>query len=184
MNWLIAKQIAGKYWGKSSEGSEEAQRKEPYKNLNKNTKYWSLDEDQKLGHLVKEKNYNWLLLVKEFPNRTPYEIKKRWMQRFDSETKKSPWTSDEDDMLKELYALHGGDWKLMSKFLPGRLPSTIKNRYYYSFVRKKKTQIIPEPSELSASKLPDEDLPFDSLLDLSDNESISSTSTATTKRSI
>ncbi|OMJ96296.1 hypothetical protein SteCoe_21 [Stentor coeruleus] len=183
MNWLIAKQIAGKYWGKSSEVSEKTQGKDPCKNLNKKVKYWSLDEDQKLGHLAKEKNYNWLLLVMDFPNRTPYEIKKRWMQRFDSSTKKSPWTAEEDNILKELHALHGGDWKLISKFLPGRIPSTIKNRYY-SFVRKKKIQIAPETSEISLSILPDEDLPFDSLLDLSDNESISSNSTATTKRSI
>ncbi|OMJ82737.1 hypothetical protein SteCoe_16505 [Stentor coeruleus] len=182
MNWLIAKQIAGKYWGKSSEVSEETQGKEPYKNLNKKVKYWSLDEDQRLGELAKEKNYNWHLLVKEFPNRTPYEIKKRWMQRFDSSTKKSPWTPEEDIMLKEFHSLHGGDWKLISKFLPGRMPSTIKNRYY-SFVRKIKTQIAPEPSEFPASKLPDEDFPFDSLLDLSDNESISSNSTVTTKES-
>ncbi|OMJ91172.1 hypothetical protein SteCoe_6342 [Stentor coeruleus] len=172
MKWLIAKHIAGKFWGKSSDLSQphhHISSKDSCKNLNKKINYWSLEEDQKLGLLANEKNYNWILLAKEFPNRTPDQIKKRWLQRFDSSTKKSPWTPEEDEYLKELYTKHGSNWKKISTFLPGRLPSTIKNRYY-SCVRKKKIKSSPINENLSVCNIQDEDLPFDSFLDLPDND--------------
>lgn len=108
----------------------------------KKKKYWTLDEDEKLGALAKEFDCDWKEISKYMPSRSIDQIIHRWTKRFDPCVKKNPWTPEEDNLLKATQEKFGNDWKQISKFLPGRLPNSIKNRYY-GYINKKSAMTKP-----------------------------------------
>ena len=140
----------------------------------KQYKYWTLDDDEKLSKIAKDSNYDWKKVCESFPSRTSAEVEQRWRQRIDPTTKKSSWTKEEDRILLMMHQKFGGKWKLISQYLPGRLPSSIKNRFYgkiYKNQSKDSLISIQEPNLLHEI---DDELYIESLLDLSDSESMHS----------
>jgi hypothetical protein len=135
--------------------------------------YWTFNEDEKLMRLAKELNYNWIKVSLEFINRTPAEVEKRWKLRIDPNTKKTPWTAEEDRNIIILHKKFGGNWKTISQHLEGRLPSAIKNRYY-SKLQKTESNL----KEINSFSTFDEENELKEKLD--DAESICSKSTSVT----
>ena len=150
---------------------------------NKTQKYWTLEDDEKLSRVAKDCNYDWKLIAEEFPGRSTSEVEQRWRYRIDPNTKKSTWSKEEDEILLMMHQKFGGKWKLISSYLPGRLPNSIKNRFYAKLY-KKQVKPIKEPSLKAQSIFEEEDeLMIESFLDLSDNESVSSGSTSCMSKS-
>lgn len=143
-------------------------RKKPEKQ--KQYKYWTLSDDEKLSVLVVEKDYDWKIIAAEFPSRSPADVEQRWRQRIDPSTKKTSWTKEEDQVLWKLHNRFGGKWKVISEYLPGRLPSSIKNRYYGKIFKQKGKQ-LPEMQQESNQLLGEIDEMFiENFLDLTDDE--------------
>ena len=148
---------------------------------NRTHKYWTLEDDEKLSKVSKELNYDWKKVALEFPNRSPSDVEQRWRQRIDPSTKKTSWTKEEDAVLENMHKKFGGKWKLISSYLPGRLPSSIKNRFYGK-IYKQPPKVNAKVIESAPCLFDDEDL-IDSLLDLSDNESSYPSSTSQSSNS-
>jgi hypothetical protein len=136
----------------------------------RNYRYWTLEEDEKLSGLARDLNYDWRKITQFFPSRNSSEVEQRWRQRIDPSTKKTSWSKEEDIVLESMYQKFGGKWKIIANYLPGRLPSSIKNRFYGKIHK----QIVNQKNEMKVlddkKSLIDEDELLDSLLDLSDNE--------------
>jgi len=113
---------------------------------------WTRAEDELLKALVKQHAQDWKSICLSFPDKSQTSVKKRWDLRHNPNTKKSKWTSEEDQTILRLRArLGGGYWKTIAKYLPGRPADAIKNRYYCSLRRKNRTEDSPtqnpEPQE-------------------------------------
>lgn len=121
---------------------------------NRPTSYqkWTKEEDELLKTLVKQHAQDWKAICLSFPDKSQTSVKKRWDLRHNPATKKSKWTSEEDQTILRLRArLGGGYWKTIAKYLPGRPADAIKNRYYCSLRKKKRPESSPtqnpEPQE-------------------------------------
>lgn len=94
------------------------------------TPKWSESEDQLLVEIVQRYQPDWRKIGKYFPGKPKSAVKRRWENRFNPDRKKTPWTEEEDETIKALVAQKGMIWKEIAKFLPGRPPDIVKNRYY------------------------------------------------------
>lgn len=61
--------------------------------------------------------------------RTNRQCQERWNNFLAPEIKKSSWTNEEDNILKEKYLEIGPKWSKISLLLPGRKAIDIKNRF-------------------------------------------------------
>lgn len=134
----------------------------------RNYHYWTLEDDEKLSKLAKDLNYDWRKVTLNFPNRSPAEVEQRWRQRIDPSTKKTSWSKEEDQVLQEMHKKFGGKWKLISNYLPGRLPSSIKNRFYGKIYKQPKIEKLDKGNEVAS--LPDDEDFAEKFLNLSDDE--------------
>lgn len=144
----------------------------------KTHKYWTLEDDEKLSRVANDSNYDWKIIAQEFPGRSSSEVEQRWRHRIDPNTKKSSWSKEEDNILVMMHQKFGGKWKLISSYLPGRLPSSIKNHFYGKLYKKQDKQVKVTVPQVSSIFAEEDELMIESFLDLSDNESVSSRSTS------
>lgn len=63
-------------------------------------------------------------------SRTGKQCRERYINHLDPNTKKSPWTLQEDDIIRELYPTLNTKWSQYMSRLPGRTDNAIKNRYH------------------------------------------------------
>jgi len=91
---------------------------------------WTEPEDQLLREVVQRYQCDWRKVGQHFPGKPKSAVKRRWQNRFDPDLKRTPWTPQEDSIIKELRARIGTVWKEIAKALPGRPPDVVKNRYY------------------------------------------------------
>jgi len=134
----------------------------------RNYHYWTLEDDEKLSKLAKDLNYDWRKVGLHFPSRNIPEIEQRWRQRIDPTTKKTSWSKEEDLILQEMHKKFGGKWKTISNYLPGRLPSTIKNRFYGKIFKLPKVDKVEKKED---KEIFSETQDFiEDFLDLSDEE--------------
>ena len=99
-------------------------------NLKKERKLFSPEEDQILLNLVSYFGLNWNEISKRMINRNPRQCKDRYMTYLNPYTKLGNWTQFEDDLIIQKYLEFGNKWVLISKFLPHRTDTSIKNRFF------------------------------------------------------
>jgi myb proto-oncogene protein len=144
----------------------------------KHHKYWTLEDDEKLSRIAKENNYDWKKVAEEFQGRSVSDVEQRWRHRIDPSTRKTAWTKEEDQILLMMHKRFGGKWKIIANYLPGRLSSSVKNRFYGKLFKQQPKQPKAISQKEHSMIEEDDELMIESLLDLSDNESVSSGSTS------
>ncbi|EAY06501.1 Myb-like DNA-binding domain containing protein [Trichomonas vaginalis G3] len=91
---------------------------------------WTPDEDKLLIDSVKRNGMsNWSLVAKEVPGRTGKQCRERWTNQLCPDLNKDNWTPQEDQILLKQQQINGNFWAKIAKFLPGRSPNAIKNRW-------------------------------------------------------
>ena len=99
---------------------------------------WTVDEDNKLKELVvKYKNQNWDTIAQELGTyRSAYQCMFQYQTRLNDSLRKSKWTEQEDNYLKEVVerCRFGSyiPWSKVAYFMPGRSKSQVFNRWAYS----------------------------------------------------
>lgn len=63
-------------------------------------------------------------------SRTGKQCRERYINHLDPNTKKSPWTLQEDEIIRELHPTLNSKWSQYMSRLPGRTDNAIKNRYH------------------------------------------------------
>lgn len=93
-------------------------------------------EDNIILDSIKKVGEDWEEISDRFlPQRTPKQIRDRFMNYLRSGLKSEPWTKEEDDTLLEMFNEIGPKWSKMKAKLPGRSGNDIKNRWHKHLFR-------------------------------------------------
>ena len=91
---------------------------------------FTLEEDSIIRKLHDEEA-DWKTIASFLENRTPKQVRERYLHKLEPTIKNKSWTPEEDDMLRECVKITGCHWKLLSLFFQGRSATNIKNRWHH-----------------------------------------------------
>ena len=92
---------------------------------------WTQAEDEQLINAVSQLGpKKWIDIAKFVPTRTSKQCRERWHHRLDPAIKHDPFEPWEDQIIIEKQREIGNKWSVIAHELPGRSPSSIKNRWY------------------------------------------------------
>ena len=88
-------------------------------------------EDEMLKSIVAEYGtQKWTLIAKKMPKRDAKQCRDRYNNYLAADFLTNEWTSEEDDKLKELMAVHQRKWVVISQLMGNRSANNIKNHWY------------------------------------------------------
>lgn len=116
---------------------------------------WSAEEDYKIKDLVTLYNFNWAKISKLIYNRTPKQIRDRYINYLDPNLNNNPFTILENKKIINFVKEYGKQWVKLSKVIRGKSPLSIKNKYF-SLLRANKTKIDEVNKIFLISKEPKE----------------------------
>ena len=91
---------------------------------------FTLEEDIKLKYLVSYFGVgNWKIIATAMETKNPRQCRERWRNYLSPNVKVNNWTTNEDFILVNKFAEIGPHWKTIAKFLRGRSPNSIRNRW-------------------------------------------------------
>lgn len=91
---------------------------------------WTKEEDNLLEEVIGNiGTSNWCLVAEMIPGRTGKQCRERYIVHINPSVNRESWTEDEDRTLIHFQSVFGNKWSLMTKFLPGRTTTIIKNRW-------------------------------------------------------
>ena len=106
------------------------QRKVPVKQIPTQRRMFTPQEDALIVYLVNHYgNKDWRLIAKSLPNRTTRQVRERFKNFLSPELENGPWSREDDDLLKKLYAEYGPKWSKIAACFKNRSEVNIKNRW-------------------------------------------------------
>lgn len=116
-------------------------------------KRFSSVEDSTLKFLVEKTPLrSWDNIAKHMPGRTARQCRDRYNNYLYKELVSSPWTSEEDVIIRQMYEKVGPKWVTISNALKGRSGNNVKNRWY-KFLMKKDSNVEASSPGDSSSKI-------------------------------
>jgi hypothetical protein len=99
------------------------------------------EEDLLLNRFVIQSGrVNWNLACAVLPNRTARQCRERWMKYLCPTNSFEPFTSEEDTLLRQLFAQFGPKWTKISRSFKNRTDITLKNRWLLIMRRNRRAQ--------------------------------------------
>lgn len=95
---------------------------------------WTYEEDQRLTMAYhayhSEESSNWIKIKEHVPGRTDVQCRERWCNILNPDLKNTPWTKEEDDLLKRTIEERGaGKWSQISEILYPRTDNQCWRRW-------------------------------------------------------
>jgi hypothetical protein len=88
------------------------------------------EEDALLFDIVtRDGESNWPMIAQKLGTRDCRQCRERWKNYLSPSVSRSPWTPQEDALLREKYAEFGSQWCLIARDFPNRTDVNIKNRW-------------------------------------------------------
>ena len=93
---------------------------------------WTSIEDLLLVDVIKKYgSKNWSFIATFIPGRTGKQCRERWIVQHDPSFKRESFSNEEDNIIIHYQGICGNRWSIISKFLPGRSTTNVKNRWKY-----------------------------------------------------
>ncbi|OHT02847.1 hypothetical protein TRFO_06877 [Tritrichomonas foetus] len=93
---------------------------------------WTASEDALLAKAIEEfGTESWRDVATHVPGRTGKQCRERWLSHMSPSILREEWTPQEDLILLHKQADLGNRWSIISKSLPGRSTTAVKNRWNY-----------------------------------------------------
>lgn len=109
------------------------------------------EEDKKLIDLVKKYTAdNFSAIAKELPGRSVRQCRERWKHYLSPSVRNTPWTEEEDNLLRAKYCELGPKWVEISAFFHNRTDVNIKNRWIV--LMRKDSKMIVSVAQYNALK--------------------------------
>ncbi|CAD8084653.1 unnamed protein product [Paramecium sonneborni] len=99
-------------------------------------KKWSYEEDQILIDAYKEFGRQWIRISQKLAGRTSKQVRDRYVNQIDPSITHEEWSLDEDRIILEEYKKGGAKWAVIAKMLKNRSENQVKNRFYYTILKK------------------------------------------------
>jgi hypothetical protein len=127
---------------------------------------FSREEDQIISDLVSQSGAcRWSRIAGQLPGRTPRQCRERWVNYLSPEVRRSPLSSEEEDLLRNKVAEHGQVWARIASFFEGRTDVWLKHQYLKLMRRDIKTTTrglaLRAPTPNSDPAPPDEESDLD-----------------------
>jgi glycerol-3-phosphate cytidylyltransferase-like family protein len=163
MNWHDAVKSSEQYWKPPSSSWKfwemccmgdskklkpivpESKKAQIYDEEKQITHYWSKEDDRKLVKLAEKYKCDWNVIADKFTDKSASQLSRRWKIKLNPNVKRSPWTDEEDIILKTLVLEFGYEWETISKYIQGRIPESIKKRFF--------SVILPQLSQRDSNLL-------------------------------
>ena len=97
---------------------------------------WTKQEDKKILALIKKHGRNWSLISKNIRSRTGKQIRDRYLNTLDPNTRKDKFSQEEDKKLVKYFLEYGPAWSKIALHFEGRTGDMLKNRFYSSLKRR------------------------------------------------
>jgi hypothetical protein len=110
------------------------------------------EEDAELLRIVEmNPNGSWEDVAKHFPNRTARQVRERYCHYLCPELNLSPWTPEDECLLRAKFEEYGPQWSILKMFFPNRSAVNIKNHWTTMISRQNRNMwethtIIPSES--------------------------------------
>ncbi|OHT11668.1 hypothetical protein TRFO_03890 [Tritrichomonas foetus] len=99
-------------------------------NQSKQKTKFTEEEDEIIRKFVEEYGaHTWTRISPLIPNRTPRQVRERWVNYLSPDISRDPWTQEEDDLIMKLVDKFGKRWSYISRSFNKRTDVSIKNRY-------------------------------------------------------
>ncbi|CAL6295024.1 unnamed protein product [Bathycoccus prasinos] len=105
--------------------------KVPGKDIKVRSRSWSQEEDDLVQVLVSQVGpKKWALIADQLSGKTQKQAYARWRDYLQPGLTSRPWTRWEETHLLDCQAHIGNQWAILARFMPGRSPNAIKNRFH------------------------------------------------------
>jgi len=138
--------------------------KVPGKDIKVRSRSWSQEEDDLVQVLVSQVGpKKWALIAGQLSGKTQKQAYARWRDYLQPGLTSRPWTRWEETHLLDCQAHIGNQWAILARFMPGRSPNAIKNRFHATKRKMERnvgafTNEKSDFSKLTPALMSDEDL--------------------------
>ena len=96
----------------------------------KDNRRFEYEEDKKLKALIQQfGEKNWNFIASMMPGRNRRQCKDRWEQHLSPKVNNTPWTEEEEVLLKGLVQKFGNDWIKIARMFEGRPLPQVRNKW-------------------------------------------------------
>jgi hypothetical protein len=93
-------------------------------------KKFSPEQDERIRDLVGDQRFpDWAAIAEQIDGKNARQCRERYQHYLAPQVCAAPWTSEEDERLRELHDAFGNDWARIAARMPGRTNTGVKNRF-------------------------------------------------------
>ena len=123
------------------------------KDIKVRSRSWSQEEDDLVQVLVSQVGpKKWALIASQLSGKTQKQAYARWRDYLQPGLTSRPWTRWEEIHLLDCQAHIGNQWAILARFMPGRSPNAIKNRFHATKRKKERNTGAVENEKNDISK--------------------------------
>ncbi|CAD8080212.1 unnamed protein product [Paramecium sonneborni] len=104
---------------------------------------WSIQEDKLLLEYYEEYGRQWIKIAEKLPGRTSKQVRDRYVNQINPTINHEQWNEEEDKTIMKEFKLNGPHWAQIAKLLNNRSENQVKNRFYYTILKKYNGELHP-----------------------------------------